>query len=189
MTRSLPRHAAAIAAVALALSARAACAHGVPPKIRWFAASEANLSFLGQFASGEAAIGSVAYRLGGGFRVRAFDLFLAAEHGFWRDDQGTRRLRVQTLDVGLGMGVVYFDGRIRSELSSGPSILLTRSQLDAPGTTGFFFDFRPAGYRWRFGRAVASLYPLTFAFVAPVVDGIPLVYISYRTALIFDLEF
>ena len=155
-----------------------------------FAASEANVSFLGQIVSGEAALGSAAYRLMFGVRLRWFDAFASVEHGFFRDDDGSEGLSLQTLDVGVGLGFSYLKGRVRSELSAGPSILLTPSQLDGAGTTGFFFDARPAGYRWRFGnRGVASLYPLTFAFVAPVIDGIPLVYISYRTALVFELEF
>lgn len=178
--------AALLAAAALVTCPRPACARDR----RWFAAAEANVSFLGQIVSGKAALGSFAYRLAAGYRTGAFDALVAAEHGFWPDDEGAQRLSVQTMDVGFGLGGSFFDGRVRAELSGGVSILLTRSQLDPPGTTGFFLDARPAGFRWRLGgRTVASLYPLTFAFVAPVTRGIPLVYISYRTAVVFELEF
>jgi len=178
--------AAALLATSLAL-APARCDAGAR---RWFAGLEGNFSFLGQLVSGDASIGSFAYRAVAGYRPSAFDVFAAVEHGFWQDDEGSRRLRIQTLDVGLGVGGTYFDGRVRSELSAGASILLTRSQLDGPGTTGFYFDARPVGVRWRVGdRMIASLYPLTFAFVAPVTRGIPLVYLSYRTGVVCELEF
>lgn len=179
--------AAAALALALALAPGTSSADGAG---RWFGGLEAGFSFLGQLVSGEPALGSFAYRAAFGWRPSAFDLFAAVEHGFWQDDEGSPRLRIQTLDVGLGVGGTFFDGRLRAELSGGPSILLTRSQLDEPGVTGFFLDARPAGIRWRVGdRMIASLYPLTFALVAPVTRGIPLVYMSYRTAVACELEF
>jgi hypothetical protein len=175
-----------LAAVALALTPR----EGTASDTRWFASSEAELAFLGQLASSEPGVGSAAYRVAAGFRPGPLDVFLAVEHGFWRGDDGSQSLSVQTLDVGAGFGASYFGGRVRSEITLGPSILLTRSQLDEAGTTGLFVDVRPAGYRWRFGgRGVFSLYPLTLAFVAPVVQGTPLVYVSYRTVIVFDVEF
>jgi hypothetical protein len=194
MTHGPPIRAAALAALCLVLAATGAAAarrHRPPPKPRAYASAEGNVSFLGQLASGESAVGSAAYRLVAGLGgIRVFDFFVAVEHGFWRDDEGSAALSIQALDVGLGAGATYFGGRVRSEISTGPSILLSRSQLDEPGTVGFFVDVRPAGYRWHLGdHAVVSLYPLTFAFVAPVPDGIPLVYISYRTALVLEWGF
>jgi hypothetical protein len=178
--------ASAVAAAAIALAPGPAAAG--PGK--WFASVEGNFSFLGQLVSGQAALGSFAYRVAGGYRPSAFEVFAAVEHGFWQDDEGSDRLRIQTLDVGLGVGGTFFDGRARAELTAGASILLTQSQLDGPGTAGFFIDARPAGIRWRVGdHLIASLYPLTFAFVAPVTKGIPLVYVSYRTAVVCELEF
>jgi hypothetical protein len=191
-TRREPRRPAIpwLRAAALAAALTLAPGTGGAGEARWFAGVEGNFSFLGQLVSGRAALGSFAYRAVGGLRRRAFDAFAAVEHGFWQGDRGSQRLRVQTLDVGVGVGGTFFDGRVRAELSAGPSILLTRSQLDAPGTTGFFLDARPVGVRWRVGdRMIASLYPLTFALVAPVTRGIPLVYMSYRTAVMCELEF
>lgn len=177
---------AALAALAIGLAPRGGGASGT----RWFAASEAALAFLGQVASGEAGVGAAAYRVAAGFRPGPLDVFVSVEHGFWRGEEGSRDLSVQTLGIGAGFGASYFGGRVRSEIALGPSILLTRSQRDEAGTTGLFVDVRPAGYRWRFGgRGVLTLHPLTLAFVAPVVEGTPLVYISYRTLLAFDLEF
>jgi hypothetical protein len=177
---------AVLAAVALALLPCEGAADGT----RWFASSEADLAFLGQIASGEPALGAAAYRVAAGFRHGPLDVFFSVEHGFWRGGEGSRGLSVQALGVGVGFGASYFGGRLRSEIAAGPSILLTRSQLDEAGTTGLFVDVRPAGYRWRFcRRGGVSVYPLTLPFVAPVIEGTPLVYVSYRTVLAFDLEF
>jgi len=179
-----------IASVAVAAAIALAPRPGAAGAGRWFVGLEGNFSFLGQLVSGQAALGSFAYRLAGGYRPSAFEVFAAVEHGFWQDDEGSARLRIQTLDVGLGVGGTFFDGRARAEITAGASILLTQSQLDEPGTAGFFLDARPAGIRWRVGdHLIASLYPLTFAFVAPVTRGIPLVYVSYRTAVVCELEF
>ena len=161
------------------------------PDNHFFGQVETNLSFLGQFISGNAKIGSFAYAGRIGWRKNPWDLYVVVEHGLWRDIESADEdsLSLQVLDLGLGAGYSYFNDNMRISLTAGPSILLTRSQLDAPGSTGFFFDFRPAGFRWTLGKVVSiELHPFTFAMVVPVLTGIPLVYMSYRTVLLIDFE-
>ncbi len=161
------------------------------PDNHFFGQVETNLSFLGQFISGNAKLGSFAYAGRIGWRKDPWDLFMVVEHGLWRDIESADEdsLSLQVLDLGLGAGYSYFNDNMRISLAAGPSILLTRSQLDAPGSTGFFFDFRPAGFRWKPGKAVSiELHPFTFAMVVPVLTGIPLVYMSYRTVLLIGFE-
>ncbi len=161
------------------------------PDNHFFGQLEANLSFLGQFISGNAKIGSFAYAGRIGWRKNPWDLYVVVEHGLWRDIESADEdsLSLQVLDLGLGAAYSYFNDNMRISLAAGPSILLTRSQLDAPGSTGFFFDFRPAGFRWKPGKVVSiELHPFTFAMVVPVLTGIPLVYMSYRTVLLIDFE-
>jgi hypothetical protein len=161
------------------------------PDNHFFGQVETNLSFLGQFISGNTKLGSFAYAGRIGWRKNPWDLYVVVEHGLWRDVESADEdsLSLQVLDLGLGAGYSYFNDNMCISLAAGPSVLLTRSQLDAPGSTGFFFDFRPAGFRWRPGKAVSiELYPLTFALVVPVLTGIPLVYMSYRTVLLIGFE-
>jgi len=161
------------------------------PDNHFFGQVETNLSFLGQFISGNAKLGSFAYAGRIGWRKNHWDLYMMVEHGLWRDIESADEdsLSLQVLDLGLGAGYSYFDDNMRISLAAGPSVLLTRSQLDTPGSTGFFFDFRPAGFRWKPGKVVSiELHPFTFAMVVPVLTGIPLVYMSYRTVLLIDFE-
>ena len=60
-------YAPAVIAAAIALAPRP----GAAAPGRWFANLEGSFSFLGQLVSGEAAIGSFAYRVAGGFRPSA----------------------------------------------------------------------------------------------------------------------
>jgi hypothetical protein len=51
-----------------------------------------------------------------------------------------------------------------------------------------FLDFRPVGVRWRVGPKVTlGLEPLHFALVAPVLTGIPLLDVQYRTTVYLEL--
>ncbi len=113
-----------------------------------------------------------------------------AEHGLWRDNEGRDELSVQTMNLGIGAGLLYFKGHMRASVMAGVSVLLTQSQLDDPGTVGAFIDLRPAGFRWPIGdKVVVELHPLTFALVMPTTSGIPLLYMTYRTTLAMELVF
>ncbi len=151
---------------------------------------EANMSFLSELVAGESQLGSFAYSLRLGYRRKGWDGFVFAEHGFWKNSHDHHRLNLQLLNVGLGVGYAYFEEHMHGSLTIGASVLLTEVQMDEPGTTGVFLDARPTGFRWPIrDKAVIELHPLTFAVVIPVLEGIPLAYISYRTALILELQF
>lgn len=68
-------------------------------------------------------------------------------------------------------------------MALGPSILLFSTPLDDAGSVGVFFELRPVGLRWKANQHVAlQLDPLSFAVVGPVLDGIPLIQLEYRTS-------
>lgn len=152
---------------------------------------ETSLAFLGEMLTGPLTPGAFGYALRFGYgRPGHWDLYVQAEHGLWKDDEGADRLSIQTLDLGIGAGYSYFGGHMRAVAIAGASVLLTGSQMDDPGTTGLFLDIRPAGFRWTAGdRAVIEIHPLTFALVMPTLTGIPLVYLSYRSALLLEVSF
>lgn len=158
--------------------------------VQFIAQLGSTVSILGELISRDGMPGSFAYNLKVGLRKKRWDFFVQAEHGFWRDDEGVDDLSIQTMNVGIGAGLLYFDRHMRASLAAGASILLTPSQLDDPGSVGAFVDLRPAGFRWPLGeRAVVELHPLTFAIVMPTTSGIPLLYFTYRTALLIELRF
>lgn len=163
-------------------------AAGGPTEV--FVQAESNISVLGEMVSGSAKPGSFGYGLRIGFRKNRWDAFVQAEHGLWRDDEGVDSLSIQTMNVGVGVGLSYFERHMRASLAIGPSILLTPSQLDDAGAVGIFLDLRPAGFRWPVGEhVVVELNPLTFAIVMPTMTGIPLLYFTYRTALLLEVMF
>ena len=64
------------------------------------------------------------------------------------------------------------------------------TQLDSAGGVGMFLDLRPIGIKWDVKRHFRlGLDPLSFAMVAPVLDGIPLVQIQYRTTFWMEGRF
>ena len=94
------------------------------------------------------------------------------------------------VNVGVGVEYLYAGGFVRSALAMGPSILAFDTALDDAGTTGFFFDLHPVGLRWApHERVILGLDPVAFSMVAPVLDGIPLVNVAYRTCFYVEVVF
>lgn len=156
----------------------------------FFITTSGSISILGELMTQERIMGSLGYHLNFGVRKKSLDLFIRAEHDFWPDDEGETSLSLQTFNVGLGGGVRYFSGGVRTSLTIGPSVLLTRSQTDTPGTTGLFLDFRPTGLRFVLSPdATFELHFLTFNVVVPVFSSLPLVYLSFRTVLCVEFGF
>jgi hypothetical protein len=123
-----------------------------------------------------------------GWRWDSFGIFLQGEQNLWDTREFERSIVQGALNLGLGAELLYFEQRARSSVAFGPSILLFDSGLDDAGSTGIFVDVRPVGLRWQFSDRVGlQVDPLTFTVVAPVLEGIPLVMVEYRTVL--GLEF
>ena len=90
----------------------------------------------------------------------------------------------------MGVEYLYADGFVRTAVTVGPSILAFDTGLDVAGTTGFFFDARLMGLRWApHKRLVLGLDPVAFSLVAPVLDGIPLINVAYRTCFYAEVMF
>ena len=90
------------------------------PDNHFFGQVETNLSFLGQFISGNAKIGSFAYAGRIGWRKNPWDLYVVVEHGLWRDIESADEdsLSLQVLDLGLGAGYSYFNDNMRISLTA-----------------------------------------------------------------------
>jgi hypothetical protein len=117
--------------------------------------------------------------------------FLQLEQSLWRGTEYGATVVPGTLNLGLGSEWRFANGLIRSSVTLGPSLLLFDTRIDKAGHLGVFLEARPLGLRWRLGpRFTLGLDPLSLAIVAPVLTGIPLVRVQYRTtlALEFDLS-
>jgi hypothetical protein len=155
-----------------------------------FVSVEGHASILSNVANWSFLAGSFGYGVRGGYRFKNIGVFAQFEHNLWVATEFDREVVQGAFNIGVGGEVIYANGFVRTSLAIGPSILAFDTYLDKAGTTGFFVDFRPVGLRWAVHKyLVIGLDPIAFAFVAPVLDGIPLMYTQYRTALYLEAVF
>jgi hypothetical protein len=124
-------------------------------------------------------------------RVDRLHLFARLEANAWRDrrDDGTYDL-VLTFNLGAGARLDYAGGRLRSSLAIGATLLAVPSDVDQAGTFGVFTDIRPVAYAWPLGAgARLGVVPLSLTLALPVLTGIPLVSIQYRTTVFAERDF
>lgn len=156
-----------------------------------FAVAEAHGSLLSDVP--DASVFSSTF--GGGFRGgyrfdNGWGTYLQVEQNLWFASESSGEFVDGAWNIGLGGELVYADGFVRTALAIGPSILAFDTVLDQAGSTGIYLDARPLGLRWRLHEWVLlGLDPISFALVAPVLEGIPLIQIEYRTSLYAESTF
>jgi hypothetical protein len=166
------------------LAAAAESAPVPPPLPTVFAAVEVHGSLLSDVPNRSLATATAGYGARAGVRGTRWGAFLQLEQNAWRGMEAAKGFDAGALNIALGGELHFADGRCRTALGLGTSTLLFRTVLDAPGTTGLFVDVRPVGLRWELPRGFTLQFdPLTVAIVAPVLGGIPLVQLEYRTLL------
>jgi hypothetical protein len=125
---------------------------------------------------------------------RAFDrlhLFARSEANTWREhrDDGSNDWTL-IFNLGGGARLDYGGGRLRSSVAAGATIVAVPTDVDKAGTIGVFADVRPLGYAWPLGDGLrAGVVPLSFTLAVPVLTGIPLVSIQYRTTVFVERDF
>ena len=120
-------------------------------------------------------------------------VFIRGEVNSWRDQRndGSDDF-VLTLGLGLGLRFDYAGGRLRSSVAAGGTLLAVPSDVDKAGTFGAFADVRPLGFVWPLAHLPGTrigLVPLSLTLSVPVVTGIPLVSIQYRTTVFAERDF
>ncbi len=171
---------------ALILSALLPVAAGAAEPLNgWFASLQTHVSIFSVAQDKSLLASQFGYGVNGGYRWDSWGLYLHVEHNMWQAT-ATEGTEIVTGVVNLGVGgeYVFADGLIRSGLAIGPSILAFGAALDDPGETGIFLDVRTLGLRFDVhDHVVVGLDPLTFALVMPVLGGIPIIEVQYRTSL------
>jgi hypothetical protein len=158
---------------------------------RWFASGEVGTVLLGRSAraSDGLRVGrGVAVGLTGGRRWGAVDLFAQGEANYWSDVRSDNTHdSALAVDLGLGGAVSYAHHLLRTSLAVGTSILAVPTDVDQAGSVGVYVDLRPVGYRWALDRAWAiGIQPLSLTVALPVLTGIPLVEIQFRSSLALE---
>jgi len=151
-------------------------------------AFEAHLSLLSDVADRSLLASAFGYALSVTARV-GDDWLVGAkvEHDVWSTFELEGGLDLGALSIAMVVAKLHLDGRVRTTVSAGPSVLLFDTGLDRRGNVGLYLELRPLGVRWSRPRATVVLDPLTFAVVAPVLTNIPLVQIQYRTVLQIEI--
>lgn len=127
--------------------------------------------------------------LRGGIRNDRWGLFLHVENDVWGGTNYDAGLVPGVVNVGLGGEHRFANGLIRTAVAFGTSTLVFDTVLDKAGSTGLFLDVRPLGIRWQIGKSnfTFGIDPIGLTFMMPVLSGLPLVRIQFRTS--FMLEF
>lgn len=124
--------------------------------------------------------------LSAGWRFDDVDVFALVEFD-QSFDFSIETDRLDVLNYGVGFGHTWFVGHLRSSLALGGSTLLSATEIDEAGTTGWFVDLRPLSARWPFGDALAlELTPLAFDVLVPEPVGVPLIIYAYTTTLAIE---
>lgn len=121
-----------------------------------------------------------------GVRWRRWGIFAHTEAAIWQTPEGGGIFLQAAANFAIGVEHLYHRDRVRTAFAGGVSILLRGNELDRAGTTGFFADIRPAGLRWHRG-GVWGLDPIHMTIVMPVLSGIPLVDIQFRTTVYYEI--
>lgn len=126
--------------------------------------------------------------LRGGVRNERWGVFLHVENNVWGGTNYDAGLVPGVFNVGLGGEHRFADGLIRTAVTLGTSTLLFDTVLDKAGSTGVYLDVRPLGIRWRIARSqfAFGIDPIGLTFMMPVVQGLPLVRIQFRTSIVLE---
>ena len=155
-----------------------------------FVRLELHYSILTELADRSDLVPAFGYGFKGGYRWGFVGAFLQFEQDFWIATEFDVRVTQGAYNIAVGVDFTYFEGRAHSSIAFGPSILAFDTPLDNRGSVGWFLDLRPIGVQWDVHRFVRlGLDPLSFAIVAPSLDGVPLVQVEYRTTFYLETPF
>ena len=156
-----------------------------------FLQGEVLTALVGEVVSLEGVVSTLGYGVRAGYRWGDWGLFGLLEHDIWlKTDIGNGPVD-SVLNIGLGGEVRYFGDRVSTKLAMGTSTALFATILDEWGTTGIFFDIKPTGFRFPAliplnDGLLFEVTPLSFVFMAPIVEGIPLVHLAFRTTALVE---
>ncbi len=156
-----------------------------------FAAAEAHGSLLSDVPDASVLSSTFGGGFRGGYRFESgWAAYLQIEQNLWFASESSGEFIDGTWNIGLGGEYLSASGFVRTALAIGPSILAFDTVLDEAGSTGIYLDARPLGVRWQLHEwVVLGVDPISFALVAPVLEGIPLIQIEYRTSLYAESTF
>jgi hypothetical protein len=161
------------------------------PVSRPYVASDLGLAIFGEAAHREYIARAASLSTRAGLRWGDWGAYLQLEGAFWIAADGSEGDEwTGVVNFGVGGEYLYADDFVRTALAVGPSMLITGTDIDEPGGVGFFFELRPAGLRWALGEGWnIGLDPVVLSLTSPVLQGIPLIELEYRTTVVGEYTF
>lgn len=154
-----------------------------------FAQAEGHAAVLNDDTRSNLIAGGFGYALRVGWRWDHLGVFAQGGQDAWFATGIRRNFDPGVLNLGLGAEFRYFDERVRSSVAGGTSTLLFDTPLDDAGTTGWFANLRPAGFRWSLTDHVAlELHPVSFMIMQPVTKQERLTKVEYQTVLALEIN-
>ena len=149
----------------------------------WFFGFEVHASLLSDVRDRSNVLPSFGYGLKAGHRWTDNGVFLKIEHNLWARTESGRGWAPGALNIGVGYDAIYAEGHVHTSVAAGSSILLFDTELDEAPKVGVFLELKPVGLRFKADEHVAIVFdPASVVLVAPVLGGIPLVHLQYRSS-------
>ena len=183
----------AVAVGGVAGAARAEDLAAVAPAGRWSWQADLGGTLVSRSSTSSSAVAlgrAQAVGFGVDRRLDRLHLFARGEANAWRDrrDDGSGDFAL-IFDLGLGARLDHGAGRLRSSVAAGATLLAVPTDVDEAGTFGAFVDVRPLAYVWPVGDGTrVGLVPLSLTLALPVLTGIPLISIQYRTTIFLERD-
>lgn len=123
-----------------------------------------------------------------GYRWDRWGVFGQITHNLWAPNREGWTIKPGVLNVGAGAEYLLFDRRVRISAAGGTSTLMFETVLDEAGTTGFFFEIRPAGLRWEVADSLRVEWdPVIFSLSQPVTEEPTLDQAEFKSVLAVEV--
>ena len=180
---------AAVAAAAMAAPQNASARDVVLDKGQsLYLQLEAFGSALNDAVGGSNITASAGYGGRAGWRRGMIGFFAEFSRDHWLMTEVGRDLTQGVLGLGVGVEMLFADGRLKTSAAGGSSTLLFDTAFHDRGTTGFYIDLRPVSLRFHPAEwLVVELAPIGFTLESPVNGELAIRRIEYRTTLTLEV--
>lgn len=154
----------------------------------WFGGVEMGSALLTATVDGSLRSTTGTLGLRGGYRTSEWGYYLTLEESIWQTQAKGNDTHVEVAtNFGAGFEAFHFGGAARTAFTLGLSLLSRGNEINDAGELGFYFDVRPVAVRWALTEELTlTADPVHMVVMLPVLSGIPLVEVQYRTTIAIE---
>ncbi|MBN2801740.1 MAG: hypothetical protein JXR91_01465 [Deltaproteobacteria bacterium] len=120
---------------------------------------------------------------------RDWRFFAAIQFNRFKNSAIDYNAKDSVLNIGAGFSNLYFNRHMVFKFSAGPAFLLNDSLEHQKGSSGFYVDLKPLGFRIRLSKSYIDIFPITLLWEMPATTSVPILYINYRFAVSAGFNF